>query len=257
MITSISWGQPTSQEIVQAIEQFNTHSQFDLPILSTTQVQSLLNGETLSIIDQQGGENEPRRAVGIRLSSHPKEKLWLSCQDVHFVQQSSTKELRVNQRPPDSADWYGYLDMPWPFSDRHWFVKVWNNHELANKTNNQAWEHPWDLIPNGDDIVRSHIAAGKLDGVTTEMMDDAVYTPVSRGAWAAMDVADSSLFIYHATTQVGGNIPEEVIVRYVRSGLDEMLRNIEKRAATVMDSHYSGDHPLLPGGDGKPVPHFK
>ena len=138
-ITSVLWAKPSSQEIVLAIEQFNAHSHFDLPQLSNAQVQSLLNGETLSIIDQQGGENEPRRAVGIRLSSQPKEKLWLSCQDVHFVQQSSTKELRVSLRPPDSADWYGYLDMPWPFSDRHWLVKVWNNHALANNTNNQAW----------------------------------------------------------------------------------------------------------------------
>jgi len=257
LLTSILWAKPTSQAIKLAITQFNEYAYYSLPSLSNAQISELLNGKTLSIIDRQGGDMEPRRAVGIRLTPHPKEKMWLSCQDVHFSQQSSTKELQIHFRPPDSSDWYGYLDMPWPFSDRHWYVKAWNNHQLATKTDNQAWEHPWELIPNGDRIVRSHSAQGKLPGITTEMMDEAVYTPVNKGAWVAIDVEESSLFIYHATTQVGGNIPEDIFVRYVISGLDEMLEDIETRASTVIDSHYAGQHPLLPGGDGELIPYFK
>jgi len=248
---------PNSQEIQAALESFNRSSYYTLPTLSNAQLQDLLAGNTLSIIDQQGGTTEPRRAVGIRLSDQPKDKLWIACQDAHFSQQSSTKELRINFTEPDSATWYGFLDLPWPFSDRHWYVRVWNNHQLAIQTNNLAWEHPWELIEGGAETVQPYIAEGKLSGITVKMMDAAVYTPVNKGAWAMMTVEDSTLIIYHATTQVGGNIPEEAILRYIQSGLDEMLRNIDTRAAQEISQHYSGSHILLPGGDGKMVPHFQ
>jgi hypothetical protein len=248
--------QPSGQDIKTAIVHFNQHSYYNVPVLSSAQTQELLNGNTLSIIDQQAGESGAKRAIGMRLSDQPKEKLWISCQDPHFVQQSSTKELRVEFTEPDVAKWYGYLDLPWPFADRHWYVKVWNNHDIAKKTQNQAWEHPWELIANGGSQVRPQITQGKLTGITPDMMDEAIYTPLNKGAWAVVSVNDGSLLIYHATTRVGGNIPEDAIVQFVKSGLDDMLRAIEERAQNEISTHYRGSHPLLPGGDGKPVQHF-
>ena len=257
IFTSILWANPEIDTISAALAQYNEYAYFTLPSLTRSQIDKLLDGETLSIIDQPGPDIHPRRAVGIRLSELPKEKLWIACQDKHFLQQSSTKELRVDFHPPDAATWYGYFDVPWPFSDRHWYVKSWNNHILAKQTNNNAWEHPWELIPDGKALVRPHIAQGKLPGITEEMMDTAIYTPINIGAWATIDVNDRSLLVYHATTQVGGNIPEDLMVRFVKSGLDEMLREMEYRAHHVIESHYSEKHPLLPGGDGELVPHFK
>ena len=256
LIINTLWAQPSSQEIKTSIAQFNQHSYYTLPVLTTAQTQELLNGNTLSIIDQQVGGSGAKRAIGMRLSDQPKEKLWLSCQDTHFVQQSSTKELRVEFTEPDQAKWYGYLDLPWPFADRHWYVKVWNNHDIAQKTQNKAWEHPWELVPNGDAQVRPHIAQGKLNGITTQMMDEAIYTPINTGAWAVISIGNESLLVYHATTRVGGNIPEDAIVQFVKSGLDDMLRDIEQRARNEITNHYRGSHPLQPGGDGKTIPHF-
>jgi hypothetical protein len=57
----------------------------------------------------------------------PKSHLWLSYQDSHFQIQERTTDYLYQKHSEDKFDWYGYIDLPWPISDRHWIVKVWNS----------------------------------------------------------------------------------------------------------------------------------
>ena len=263
MLFFVGWGvafaAPSAAEIQQAIQQFNQGAVYDLPSLSTQQIESLRAGKVVKVMDQQGGTTQPRRATGLILSPASRDQLWVSCQDMHFQQQESTTELRVSLSPPDKAAWYGYLDLPWPFDDRHWVVDVYNNHALSAATDGRAWEHPWTLVPEAraETMMTPIIQQKKVKGVDIEKYNAAIYTPVNRGAWIAIDLGEYAIFGYHATTVVGGNIPENLISQFVYQGMDKLLKDIERRATKSIPSHYSSGHKeQIIGGDGAPVGFF-
>ena len=256
---ALGMASPTADDIQAALQQFNQGAVYELPKLTAQQIENLRAGKVVKVMDQQGGTTQPRRATGLLLSSVSRNQLWVSCQDTHFQQQESTTELRVSLTPPDKAAWYGYLDLPWPFDDRHWVVDVYNNHSLAAATGGKAWEHPWTLVPaaRAESIMTPVITNGKVKGVDMEMYHSAIYTPVNRGAWVAIDMGDHAIFGYHATTVVGGNIPENLITQFVFQGMDKLLKDIEQRAKKSIPSHYTAGHRGdIIGGDGKPVSHF-
>ena len=163
----------------------------------------------------------------------------------------------MSLQPPDRARWYGIVDLPRPFSDRHYVVDVWNNHELAAATDGRAWEHPWTLVPGGVASARSLVAEGKVPDTDLSMWESAVETPTNLGAWVAVELPDGgSLFAYHAATRVGGNIPEGMMLQYVKATLDATLRAVEKRARQTVPGHYTAGHAPVVGGDGSPVAPF-
>jgi hypothetical protein len=250
---------PPAADIQEAFQSFNRGAIYELPSLNAQQIETLRSGKVVKVLDRQGSPTQPRRATGILLSSTSRDQLWLSCQDLHFQQQESTTELRVSLQPPDKAVWYGFLDLPWPFDDRHWVVDVYNNHSLAQSTNNSAWEHPWTLASKERALTKMGpiIAQGKVEGVDSEMFQSAIYTPANRGAWFAIDLGEYAIFGYHATTVVGGNVPENLISQFVLQGLDKLLKDIETRAEKTVPSHYTSGHKgEIIGGDGKPMPYF-
>ena len=253
--TTIGFANPSLNDINQSIDLYNSHAVFSIPTLNTAQFSSLKMGEVITIVDQPS-EDDPARAIGMLLSPVPAKQLWIACQDPHFSQQSATTEGRIALNADNSAEWYGLLDVPWPFSDRHWVVKVWNNTSMASKTNNACWEHPWDLVLGGEKKAYPYLEKDKLANITKEMADEAVYTPVNKGAWAVIQVGEQALMVYHATTVVGGNIPSDIVVKFVRSSLGDMLKGIEANAEKNILTHYTGDHFLILGGDGKNVPRF-
>ena len=259
-LLNISVALPTvpANTIQSDIEQFNKSAYFTIPNLTEAQISELQKGEVVTILDSSAGADKPRRAMGYMLSEIPKTQLWMSCQDSHAVLQSSTKELKTKTNPDMSSDWYGFFDLPWPFSDRHWMVKSWNTQKVADSSNNKYWEHPWELIPDGATQIRPFIEAGKLPGVTIDLIDDAVYTPVSKGAWVMMDVqSDVRLVVYHATTVVGGSIPEDAVVRYTVTTLEDLMKGMEKRAVEWVPKHYVGDHDhRILGGDNQWLPTY-
>ncbi len=256
-LLNLSLALPTvaSDTIQSNLKAFNQSAHFPLPTLSAAQIATLQQGEVVTILDGSAGADAPRRAVGLMLSEVSKRDLWLACQDPHAVLQSSTKELKTQVNADHSAHWYGFFDLPWPFSDRHWMVKSWNVEGVASASANKHWEHPWDLIPDGATQIRPFIEAGKLPGVTIDLVDDAVYTPVSKGAWVVMEIqSDVRLVAYHATTVVGGSIPEDAAVRYTVTTLSDMLKGMEKRANEWVPTHYVSGHVGVLGGDNKELP---
>ena len=117
----------------------------------------------VTILDSSAGADAPRRAMGYMLSGSIANsnygcpvKIRMRCL------QSSTKELKTKVNPDKSSHWYGFFDLPWPFSDRHWMVKSWNTQKVADNSANKHWEHPWDLISDGETQIRPFIEAWKV-----------------------------------------------------------------------------------------------
>jgi hypothetical protein len=99
---------------------------------------------------------------------------------------------------------------------------------------NRAWEHYWQLNNDGIMTMQPLIRQNKLKNISTAMFDEAIYTPVNKGAWFFINFGDYAIMGYHATSVVGGNIPKELLLHHVVNGLDKLLMDIEVRAHTAL-----------------------
>ena len=245
----------------ELLREYNKNAHFTVPILNKDQLKSLLDGRVVKVIDHDPNQNTPSRAVGYFLSDFKKEDLWLGIQDPHFTVQSSTVEYVLYRDPsvPDQVQWYGYLDAPWPIADRYWVVSSWNNHQLAQRSSNHFWEHPWELIADGPAISRKYMDKKVITKGTKSQLDSAIYTPYNQGAWGMISISDPSisgrtLVIYHAKTVVGGNIPESLILQVTYKGLDNLMMDLEERTRKKVPVHYVNGHDMIYGGHGKVIP---
>ena len=243
------------------LKEYNQHAYFSVPILSKEQLISLLDGKVVKVIDHNHNASGPSRAVGYYISDFEKEDLWIGTQDPHFTVQSSTTEFLLERdvSVPDKTMWYGYLDAPWPITDRYWVVSSWNNHQLAQKSNNRYWEHPWELRKEGSVIARKYIDQNVIKKGTKTQLDSAIYTPYNQGAWGMMSISESgisgnTLIVYHAKTVVGGNIPESLILQITYSGLDDLIKDLEDRTRKKVPVHYVKGHDVIYGGHGNIIP---
>jgi hypothetical protein len=244
----------------ELLQEYNTYAYFSVPTLRQNQVAELLKGNVVKIIDHDPEGKKPSRAVGYMISEISKSDLWLAAQDPHFTVQSSTTEFLLYQDPsvPDKMQWYGYLDAPWPITDRYWVVLSWNNHKVSVKSNNRFWEHPWELVSDGPAISRKKMDANIITKGSKSQLDSAIYTPYNQGGWGMLSISDTSikgktLIIYHAKTVVGGGIPENLILQLTYSGIDGLLQDLEDRARNRVPKHYVSGHKAIYGGDGKVV----
>lgn len=241
------------QTINSTIDEFNSHSVFDIPTLSDAQRSQLANGSVVRLLNPVRGGNY--QVVGLLAIPLPQQQVWVAGQDPHFASTAAT-EHRMSIEG-DRATWYGFLDLPMGFSDRHWVVDVWNNHAMASATNNRMWEHPWRLNEQDLPQARTAVNNGQVGGLTVEAFDRAIFTPNNEGALAFVELSpNETLLIYHATSAVGGNVPERLMAEFAKATLEGYLRKIEKNAMDVVPGHYTAGHGTIPGGDGAPVPLF-
>lgn len=235
-----------------ALLAFNAHARFALPALSDAQVGRLLEGKVVKIREVTDSD-APQRAIGLIRTDVPKEHLWLSARDVHFT---AVDELIEVQLTPDGewpAVWYQLLDMPRPFSDRHWVVDVTDTHTLAAATEGRAWEHGWVLRSGGPALAVEAVIGGRVPGVDAERIEDAIYTPVNHGAWLVIDLGDGTTVLgYHVTSVIGGRIPDKLVADYTLLTLGKLLKGVVERAPEVV-AHYAEGHAPIEGGDGVPV----
>lgn len=242
-------------EISAAIQEFNTGAIFALPVLSEAQLDALATGDVLTMLTR-GHSAEVWRALGFVVAEAPQHAIWLSCQDPHFSNVERVTELRLaGDASIDRATWYGFLDLPMPVADRHWVVDVWNNHALAQQTDGRMWEHPWRLNENGREMVRPHVVAGAVDGLTEAVFDGAIFTPINDGAWVAMRLSSTeTLLIYHGSTDIGGVLPGKLVAQFNASGMKALLEGVVARATQEVPGHYRAGHESVLGGDGQPIP---
>jgi len=190
------------------------------------------------------------------LRHHIGRRVWLCCQDPHRNLDALVTEKRLPHPKPHQSIWYGFLDLPSPFSDRHWAVDVWNNVSLANKSQGTAWEHPWSLNTGILPTVRQQVVDGTVGALTVSDFDNAVSLPTNNGGWVAIQLSSGqTLLAYHAATQLGGVFPDKLVARFTLNGMADLLNTVLERAKTI-HTHYTGDHTPILSGDNTPMPRF-
>ncbi len=244
--------QPPSTSILQALAAFNGHARFPLPSLTSAQLDRLEAGKVVKIRQVSEEDGAPQRAIGLLRSSQPAWGLWLSARDVHFTAIDELTEVQLTPSGQWPAQWYQYLDLPRPISDRHWVVDVTDTHLLAQATG--AWEHAWVLAQDGPRLGLAAVAASRVPGVDQDRAADAIYTPRNDGAWLVIDLGDGTTLLgYHVTSVIGGAIPDKLVADYTLLTLGKLLKGVEERTPTVIE-HYDAAHEPIEGGDGVPIP---
>lgn len=235
----------TPAEVEAALTRFQGVAAMPLAPLSDTQVAALAAGEVVARLEKRPDGHH--RAVGVAVCDVPKEAMWLATQDPHFTGDDEAIEAEVEKRPHRGV-WYGILDLPKPFSDRHWVIESWDEVELARTSGDTIWEHPWRLRAGETSRVRARIEAGEVEGLTLEMYEAAIETPLNEGALVFLSLSErESLFVYHVTSDVGGAVPERMVAGFVKRTMTDHIRNLQKRARDVVPAHYRGDHAPVPG----------
>lgn len=243
---------PASHPVNRSLTTYNTHAAFRVPLLDGEQLTDLDQGEVVRIIERDSDPEKPARALAYRLSDHPMSALWVAALDPHLTVDPDLTERALAEKDGREL-WYGYYELPYPISDRYWVIESWNNLGLAKATGNRAWEHAWELVPHRLGEARVAVASGRVPGIDAESMNGAVFTPDNHGAWAFVDVGDKRLILYHATSTIGGSIPDWIALRLVHSRLDALLDRIDARCDGLVQEHYTAEHPHLQAGDRSPL----
>lgn len=198
----------------------------------------------------------PQRAVGLLLIDAQRDAVWVAMRDPHFGHAEELTEAPLSPTDQQPVLWYQYLDLPWPFADRHWVIEVWDSRAVAKASAGRDWEHWWDLpdrpVERTLEAARLHPPPAPADDV-----ERAIHTPVNEGAWLAISLPGGrTLTGYHVTTVIGGRIPDRLVSDYTMMTLSSVLKGVQERSRTAAahyDAHHSGAEALL-GGDGEPIP---
>ena len=227
-----------------------------LPDLTIDQRRRLVDGEVVRTVDRRG-EDEPSAAVGLAILRAPREALWIASQDPHTQVDPGLTEFIVEHLGADHALWYGHLDLPRPLKDRQWVVASTNNHDMATATADACWEHSWVLVEDGIARVRPMVEASEPKGITTDHLDSAIFTPVNRGSWFMAPLSDGRVLVaYQASSVVAGFIPDWLVTQLAMGRLEDLMRNLEKRALNWSTGHYQAGHSPVYAGDGAPLPRY-
>jgi hypothetical protein len=236
--------------IVKALEEYLQGSRSPFPMPPAHERARLLEGKVLKErIKAQEGD----LAVGMIVSTEPLRSLWLGSLDPHF---DNVKNVRTYMfpPPPDAVTrWYGLVDLPRPFNDRHFLITTVLNTAVAHASGGKIWERTWNLEADGVATMAPIVAQGKVEGVDAPTFERAIYTPLNHGSWFFVQLdATHVLMGYSCATVIGGDIPDGLVTQHVLAGLDELLSKVVSRAREI-GQHYKGNHPVLVGGDGVPI----
>ena len=239
------------------LARLNASADMPVPTLSAKQRTALAQGEVVRFIETMPNNN--LRVVGFALLAAPHVSLFIASQHPRYASTASPmlieKELST---VGDRGVWYGMVDLPRPFTDRHWVVNNWNNHDLARASDGAHWEHLWRLHPEGIEPARSVMAAGQIPGVDADMFNNAISTPASEGGVVFLDVGEGwTLVSYHSVFDPGGAIPERPMAEFVKRSMEDYFAQLSSRALEDVPRDYqAGSAPLI-GADGKVIPFFE
>ena len=243
-------------ELDAILATYSKYAHFPLPDIAGRELSRLEDGRILKVRDVPDDPDLPIRVVGLLITDRPRDELWLANRDTHYSITSGATEALLSPRGEWPQVWYQHIDAPRPFADRHWTIDVSDTWQLAQETKGQCWEHWWQLNPEGLAVGRRAVADGRVPRLSTERIDDAIYTPVSHGAWLMCTLGDHrTLLGYHTTAKLGGRIPDKMIATWGMATLGRMFRIVEEQSLGVRE-HYTGEHYLIHGGDGQEMPLF-
>ena len=236
------------------LARYNEHAHFPLPDIAGRDLSRLEDGKILKVRDVPDDPEQPIRVVGLLVTDRPKDELWLANRDTHYSITEGATEALLTPRGEWPQVWYQHIDAPRPFADRHWTIDVSDTWQLSEATDGRCWEHWWALTEGGLDVAREAVADGRVPGLTSERIEDAIYTPANHGAWLMCALDDGrTLLGYHTSVVVGGRIPDKMIATWGMATLGRMFRIVEEQSRGVRE-HYSGEHYRIHGGDGQEMP---
>ena len=106
-LSPLAYAQPTAIVLQQRIQLYNQYTaSFQLPLPNEQQVENLLQGKVVKVIDRPEGHNSPQRALGLILVNQDIRTVWIATRDPHFIAQESTIEKRLAQPHPTQEIWY-------------------------------------------------------------------------------------------------------------------------------------------------------
>jgi hypothetical protein len=236
-----------------SLVRFNAAADTPLPVLSAAQRDTLASGGVVRLIETLPDGN--LRVVGFALLEASRDSLFIASQHPRYASSASSMltELELSTSG-DRGVWYGFLDLPRPFTDRHWVVSNWNNHDVARSSGGAYWEHLWRLHPDGIQPARPALEAGRIPGIDAALFDAAIPVPASRGGVVFLDVGGGwTLVGYHSVFDPGGVIPERPMAELVKRSLEDYFAQLEKRARESVPKDYRvGCAPLI-GADGETI----
>lgn len=243
----------SADPIEDAILRLQELSPDPIPMPSVSQRSRLFSGEVVKM-RIPGKPGAPDGAMVLRATELSREALWLGSADSHGEERRLVAH-HLPLRGDEMLRWYGLVDLPRPFADRHFLIRTVINTRLSS-AEPTMWERTWSLEPDGEATMRAEVVRGAVTGVTVDGFDAALFTPSNSGGWLFLGLPDGrTLFGYHAVTSMGGDIPDGLVSRYAFWGLDEIVRTVFERASHI-ESHYTAGHKPIRGGDGRVLPYY-
>jgi len=229
-LVSLAWA-TSPVELNAAWSAFNTGAEHALPALTERQQERLLRGKLVKY-RKVGDPGAPQRVVGMQILPMDRARIWAAARSEDVDYEGTTFWL-VPGAPEDRERWYQWMDIPYPFADRHFVIDVWDNQALAKATGGKVWEHPWAIAQQGLPVARAAVTEGKVKGLTEELYDKSVLVDTNNGAWVAIALGPKeTLAVFHVQTVIGGNIPDKLIADYMMLTMKKLFKDLTRRAAT-------------------------
>lgn len=245
---------PTATQLQAAwdavVPALKAHGRLPVPSFSAAQWAELAQGRVVR--QRVPSSDGVDRAVGAAWLAHPPDAIWIGVlDDVHDDLVSGLSETWMPGSSAQVKRLYQHLDLPAPFADRHWVLQIRNTPGPYTATGGAVWERTWQLDPQGEAAL-AELPAEFLARDDAPELDGAVWTPVNDGGWTLVPAAGGVLVVYQVRTVVGGNIPDDLVVRYAVSTLDELLQHVGELAARA-PGHYRAGHYPIQRPDGTPI----
>jgi hypothetical protein len=256
-LTLTAQAQASSTTAIQnALDLYAKHGTLDIPPPSKAVISALHNGEVIHIPTPSTRPDVAGGVLVMLLINQPRLKVWIANQDPHLAKTKQIDEFLVHTPRPHTYQWYGFVDFPFPFSDRHWVVESANNPQVATDTQNQIWERRWMLTKPALQDARKIIAADPNHDVALKDFDSAIFTPTNEGMWLFIRLSETETLLgYFVTSEIGGYVPVAAFNAWVRHTTSSMLQNNAKRAL-IVEEHYTQEHHIMYGGDNKVIPQW-
>ena len=210
-----------------------------VPDLGGADWEAAAGGAVTARVVEAGGL---RRVVGLGVLPVRRDRAWLSITDDHLSEGvGGLTEVVLDGAWAGEKALYQRLDLPWPFADRHWVIR------LRNRAVGGLWERAWDTENGRLPSARAHTDGAAFDAA--EPVGD------NRGSWLLVAAGDATLAVYQARADLGGNVPAAAVDAYTRSSVSGLYASIAANAAKVAARYGPGCTPQ-PGADGAPIPCF-
>ncbi|MFT5587243.1 MAG: hypothetical protein ACI9VR_004851 [Cognaticolwellia sp.] len=250
LLLAISWAKESPESHISDWEIarpfLEAHSKGHVPVLSQGDLARLRSGKTIG--RRLESEGEVDGALGIAFMPLSTEAVWVGgLDDRHAQLAAGLTEVWLPGTNTERKILYQHLDVPQPFSDRHWVVQIRSNAELYAASEGKVWERYWDLDPRPLSDLMLELPEGAI-----ELESDTLTTPVNRGRWTIVRASDGVFVLYEVFTDIGGPVPEELMVRFAMLSLNEFMGTLEE-VGTGAPEHYAGDHYIIRRPDLSPI----